>query len=243
MADASANGTDQQTTAAKQSGDPNGATQDQSVNVSCLDKDGNPVAGAEVHLFQSVSAEPTRYEHFGPFTSDEQGRAACQRAVVYDERGQFDRWAYARLPGQLVGVARSVNWKNRSPINPGFRVQLQPSRSVEGFVTLPDGFAPPQVTVRVQVLNVNTGPGDFDFQSFPRHLPFAGLDTALPEVFDKRPDAEGRIRFDDVPEHGNLYLVTVGAGLAEAQWWNENKPFDEPIRLAISKEGVLTGRV
>src|SRR6185437_3234126 len=27
------------------------------------------------------------------------------------------------------------------------------------------GFAPPQVTVRVQVMRVNTGPGNFDYQS------------------------------------------------------------------------------
>ncbi|HEV7223119.1 MAG TPA: carboxypeptidase regulatory-like domain-containing protein [Pirellulales bacterium] len=108
---------------------------------------------------------------------------------------------------------------------------------------MPDGFFPPQVTVRVQVMHVNTGPGNFDYQSFPRHLPFAGLDTALPEIFEKRPDAEGRFRFDDVPVSGSLYLDAVGAGLAEAQWWNENKPFDVPIRLDVKKEGVLNGVV
>ena len=123
-------------------------------------------------------------------------------------------------------------------INPDFRVELQPSRSVEGVVTVPDGFNPAEVTVRIQVLHVG-----LKYNSFPRHLPFAGLETALPEIFDKRPDAAGRIRFDDVPVSGSLHLVTVGPGLAEAQWLNENKVFDKAIRLAIAKEGVLTGHV
>jgi thiol-disulfide isomerase/thioredoxin/protocatechuate 3,4-dioxygenase beta subunit len=218
--------------------------QDESVVVVCLDGDGKPVAGAEVHFFQGISGKAGPYKYFGPFTSDAEGRASCPRAVFYyDQPGRFDRWAYARVPGRLVGVARSANWNKRSPVNPEFRVQLRPSTSVEGRVTVPDGFAPPQVTVRVRNLEVKTGPRPFDSQGFPRYLPFAGLDTALPEIFDKRPDADGRFRIDDVPVEGRLYLFTVGEGLGEAQWWNENKPFDAPIHLDVKKEGVLAGRV
>ncbi|HEV3339603.1 MAG TPA: carboxypeptidase regulatory-like domain-containing protein [Pirellulales bacterium] len=228
---------------ADKSGGPNGTPQDEAVTVLCVDDAGKPVVGAELHLFQAVAGEHSRYKHFGPFVSDDQGRVACPRAVPSDGRGHFDRWVYARVPGRLVGIARSANWKGRSAINAGFRVQLEPSRSVEGIVTVPDGFDVRRVTVRTQTLNVNTGPGDFDFQSFPRYLPFAGLDTALPEIFDKQPDSEGRIRFDDVPVRGSLYLLTVGEGLAEAQWRNEDKRFNEPIRLAVAREGVLAGRV
>jgi hypothetical protein len=216
---------------------------DEELTVVCVDKDGKPVTGAEVHLFQCVVGEPTRFKHFGPFESDEQGRATCQRTVVYDVQGHFDRWAYAHVTGRLVGVARSTNWKNRKPINAEFRVDLQPSRSVEGQVTVPEGFDPAQVIVHTQVLHIKTGPRPFDFQSFPRHLPFEGLDTALADVFDKRPDAQGRIRFDDVPVHGSLYLLTAAEGLGEAQWRNNNQSFDEPIRLAINKEAILTGNV
>jgi thiol-disulfide isomerase/thioredoxin len=218
-------------------------SQDQTVTILCVDREGKPVVGAEVHLFQAVVGEPSRYKPFGPFVSDDQGRVACPRAVPYDGSGHFDRWVYARLPGRLVGVARSANWKGRSAINAEFRVQLEPSRSVEGVVTVPAGFDVTQVIVRTQVLHVSTGAGDFDYESFPRHLPFAGLDTALPEIFDRRPDADGRIQFDDLPARGSLYLLTVGDGLAEAQWRNENKRFDEPIRLAVAREGVLAGRV
>lgn len=215
----------------------------QALSVSCVDKDDKPVAGAEVHLFQSVVAEPARYKHFGPFTSDDQGRITCPRAVVYDGRGHFDRWAYARVSGRLVGIARSVNWKGHSAMNSEFRVQLLPSRSVEGQVTVPEGFDVTQVTVRVRTLDVKTGEGQFDFQSFPRYLPFAGLDTALAEVFERRPDAEGHVHFDDVPMRGRLCLVTEGAGLAETQWRNEDNKFNEPIRLAAPEEGLLTGRI
>lgn len=223
--------------------DSSAAAQDQALGLLCVDANGKAVARAEVHLFQNVVGDSSRYKHFGPYTSDEQGRVTCPRAVVYDGRGHFDRWAYACVPGRLVGIARSANWKNHSVINPEFRIQLQPSRSVEGMVTVPEGVDPAEVTVRVKTLNVKTGPGNFEYQSFPRYLPFAGLDTALPAMFDKRPDAEGHIRFDDVPARGSLFLVTAGTGLAEAQWRNENNAFDEPIRLTISKEGVLTGRV
>ncbi|HVX14213.1 MAG TPA: carboxypeptidase regulatory-like domain-containing protein [Pirellulales bacterium] len=228
---------------AGESGASNAAAQDEPVTVLCVDRAGKPVVGAEVHLFQAVAGEPVRYKQFGPFVSDEKGRAACPRAVPTDGDGHFDRWAYARVPGRLVGVGRTANWKGRSRINAEFRVQLEPSRTVEGVVTVPDGFDVTRVTVHTQVLHINTGSGDFDYQSFPRHLPFAGLHTAFPEIFDKQPDAAGHVRFDDVPVQGSLYLLTVGEELAEAQWRNENKRFDEPIRLAVAKEGVLAGRV
>ena len=58
------------------------------------------------------------------------------------------------------------------------------------------------------------------------------------------PDAEGRIRFGDVPVRGYLTLLTVGDGLAEAQWWNgPDKTFDLPIELTIYKESSLSGLV
>ncbi|HWB08074.1 MAG TPA: redoxin domain-containing protein [Pirellulales bacterium] len=216
---------------------------DEVVTIFCVDDADKPVEGAEVHLFQSVVGEPSRYKQFGPFVSDAQGRVACPRPVPYDGQGHFDRWVYARVPGRLVGVGRSAKWKGRSPVDAQFRIRLQPSRSVEGAVTAPAGFDVTRVTVRTQVLHVNTGPGLFDYESFPRHLPFAGLDTALPAIFDQRPDPKGRIRFDDVPARGSLYLVAAGEGLAEAQWRNENKAFDAPIRLELAREGVLAGRV
>ena len=128
-------------------------------------------------------------------------------------------------------------------INPEGRVVMQASRSVEGQVTVPAGFDPTRVVVRVQTLQVFSGPGHLDFEGFPRYEPFRGLDTALPEIFECRPSSEGRIHFGDVPVRGLLYLVTAGDGLGEAQWRNDNKTFDQPIQLTIGEESILTGRV
>lgn len=224
--------------AAQSSSQPDEVSTSQGVSVLCVDGEGEPVAGAELHLFQAVPADH-RYKQFGPFTSDEHGRVNCPRAVFYDGRGHFDRWAYARVSGRLVGVARSANWKNRSRVNSEFRVRLEPSRSIEGLVTVPKGYDPRDVSVHVQTLDITTGP----CESLPRHLPFAGLDTALADTYDTRPDAERHFTFNDIPVRGSLCLITVAKGLAEAQWRNANNQFDTPISLKLDKEGSLSGRV
>ena len=82
-----------------------------------------------------------------------------------------------------------------------------------------------------------------NYESFPRHDQFPGLDTALPEIFECHPDSEGRIRFGDVPVPGQLTLVTAGDGLGEAQWRNDDKSFDQPIQLTIGEESFVSGRV
>ncbi len=217
------------------------------VTVNVVDAQGQPVSGAEVHLFQYAGGDQGRYVHSGPFTSDDQGRAVCAEAkftnLTRGEPGNFDRFIYARVPGRLVGVGRSSKWTGREVLNPQGRVTLEPSRSAEGRVTVPAGFDPKQVTVRVRILQVYTGPNEFDCDSFPREDGFPGLDTALAGIFECHPDAQGHVRFDDVPVRGRLYLLAVGQGLGEAQWWNPSKTFDEPIRLTMEPESVVSGRV
>jgi hypothetical protein len=213
------------------------------VSMVCVDDQGEAVVGAEIHLFQYSGGNDRRYLHFGPFTSDERGRAVCPEVVVSNELGDFDRFLYARVPGRRVGIARSAKWKTKPPYNPDAEVKLRPSQSIEGRVTIPEGFDPTEVTIRVQTLHVLTGDGDSDYESFPRSDRFRGLDTALPEVFETTPDADGRIRFDDVPKRGRLYLVTKAAGLGEAQWRNEGTSFEDPITLTIGRESLLTGVV
>ena len=111
------------------------------------------------------------------------------------------------------------------------------------MVTVPQGFDPTKVIVRVRYLHAYKGSGFFDYDSFPRQDQFPGLDSALPEIFECRPDSKGRIRFGDIPVAGQLTLVTAGDGLAEAQWTNENRTFDQPIQLAIAEESFVSGRV
>jgi beta-lactamase regulating signal transducer with metallopeptidase domain len=217
------------------------------VSVLCVDAEGNPVEGAEVHLFQYLGKERgARYLHFGPLKSDVEGKVLFSRALFSNSHGNFDRWVYARVPGKLVGAGRSARWiSRRSIINPDARVKMMPSRSVEGTVTVPVGLDPKNVNVSVRTMHITTGDGDFEYQSFPREIHFRGLDTSLPGIFECRPDLEGRIRFDDVPVRGRLYLVTFGQGLGEAQWRNDgnSRSFDEPIDITIEKERRLFGRV
>ena len=87
------------------------------------------------------------------------GSASFGEAIT-DKDGHFDRFLYARVPGRLVGVSRSAKWKGEKQINPDLRVVLQPSRPVEGQVTVPPGFNPAEVTVHVRTLHVVNGPGD-----------------------------------------------------------------------------------
>jgi beta-lactamase regulating signal transducer with metallopeptidase domain len=216
------------------------------VVVSCVDSDGKPVPGAEVYLFQFAGpAEGGRFVQTGPFTTDAGGRAECSEATLYDG-DKYDRWFYARVPGSLVGAGRSAKWMNRAAFNTEGKVILQPSRTVEGRVIVPAGFDPTKVNVSVRTMAIMTGDRPFDFQTFTREDQFPGLDTALPGIFESRPDADGQIRFSDVPERGRLYLVTRGTGLAEAQWSNyRNKDgqFPDPIFLDIREESLLTGRI
>jgi len=211
------------------------------VRMRCVDAEGKPVAGAEIHLFQ-YDGKAEQYASAGPFQSDAEGKAICDTLLFSNDAGNYDRWIYARIPGRLVGAARSVKWTNQKPFNVEGEVRLFPSRKVEGKVAVPEGFDCRKVTVRVMTMHIATGPQDFDYQSFTREDSFAGLDSALPEVFEHHPDAEGRIEFDDVPVKGQLYLVTVGKGLAEAQWRNEGQVFDRPIELALGRECVVSGR-
>ncbi len=220
-------------------------TADVGVAIRCVDNDDNPIEGAEIHLFQynGEKGEDRQYVHFGPFTSDSQGRASCDQTLFSNDKGNYDRWIYARVRGRTVGLARCSKWTNRSAINPDGRVVMQPSCSVIGQVTVPDGFDPSTLTVHVQVMHVYTGSGMFDYESLPRHARFPGLDQALPEIFDRQPDKDGRVHLEDIPQQGRLYLVTDGPGLAQAQWKNEDRTFDKPIELTVAKEGVLTGNV
>ena len=138
----------------------------QPLTVLCVDADGKPIAGAEVHLYQREGEDDGRYVHSGPFTSDAEGRAVGARAIFSNGLGNLDRWIYARVPGRLVGVARSTKWTNRASSNPEPRVVLQTSRSIEGKVKVPPGFDLTKVVVRVHYLQVYHGPGVFELRVF-----------------------------------------------------------------------------
>lgn len=217
------------------------------VEVFCVGTDGNPIGGAEVYLFQQYKGEDgqAQYESSGPVESDARGRAVFSPAIFSGPLGNFDRWVYARVPGKLVGVSRSTRWIGRGITNPNAQTTMVPSRSVEGTVSVPEGFDPRGVTVSVRVMHVATGDGDDEYQGFPRDQAFRGLDIALPDIFECRPKSDGTIRLDDVPVSGRLRLITSGKGLGEAQWGNDwkRRSFDMPIDIAVEEERKILGRV
>ncbi len=220
------------------------------VSIQCIDSEKQPVAGAEVYLFQS-DGKTMVYKSFGPLKSDADGKLVCDSALyqtedpgeVLTKTGNYDRWIYARVPGRLVGVARSSRWKHLVEFNAEGIVTLEPSRSLEGQVTVPEGFDVTQVKVIVRRLHVSIGSDYVNFQLFPRDTSFPGLDTALPDIFERHPDAEGKLRFDDVPVRGSLYVITTATGLGEAQWSNEDQQFGRPIEIKVPQECRLSGRV
>src|SRR5258708_38782022 len=63
--------------------------QAKTVKMVCVDAQSQPVAGAEVYLFQ-YDGTAKRYQQFGPFKSDEKGKAVCAEAVFSNEVGNFD---------------------------------------------------------------------------------------------------------------------------------------------------------
>jgi outer membrane protein assembly factor BamB/beta-lactamase regulating signal transducer with metallopeptidase domain len=215
----------------------------QHLSALCVDSKGQPVRGAELHFFQFTGGDDGRYLHFGPFASDEKGHVSSPEPLIKNDAGNHDLWIYARIPGRLVGVGRSAQWRHDPPQNPQGRVVLYPSRSVEGKVSVPAGFDPTRVLVRVRTMQIFRGSGDFDFQAFPREDNFTGLDTALPDIFECHPDAKGQFHFSEVPIHGRLYLAATADGLGEGQWWNPNKTFDEPIAIAMQREALASGRI
>jgi hypothetical protein len=85
-------------------------------------------------------------------------------------------------------------------------------------VTVPTGFDPTKVAVQVRTLHIFTGTGELEYQSFPRHDGFPGLDTALTKIFECRPDSGGRIRLGDqfrLPSgSARLYFTSLPDGFA-----------------------------
>lgn len=215
------------------------ATVPNSILVRCVDEKNDPVAGAEVYVFQH---DGKRYQQFGPFKSDDKGQVANVPEMSNDDLGSLDRWIYARVPGRLVGATASARNGNEDVFNAGGRVEMWPSRTVSGSLNVPTGFDATKVTIQIQSLIFAMDQDGQPRGSFARIL-YPGLKDVLPTIFDFQPDAKGHFQLNDVPINGQLFLTTVGKGLGEAQWKNEGTSFGDPIQLAVKREALLTGVV
>ncbi len=213
------------------------------VCVRCVAEDGRPVQSAQVWLFQGAPRPDGRshYRQFGPFTTDEQGDVAFAASLTYGG-GRFDRWVYARVAGKLVGVGRSLGGPEDA--NGPIEVSMCPSRNVRGRVSVPDGTDPTTVTVRVNSFTISKA--GMPYVSFPRGPLFPGIDTALPEFFDRAPDAAGDFEFTDLPDGARIYLIAEGQGLGQAQYANIGMGVTEipdVVEITMWSESVLSGVV
>jgi hypothetical protein len=213
------------------------------ITVTCVDTEGKPVAGAEVHVFQYRGVPgPNSYEVHGPILTDANGTATA--GVALDrEGGKFDRWFYARVPGKLVGGTRWFHIDPKAPPPPAPSVRLEPSRELHGVVHVPNGFDVRSVRVRTLSLSARTADGGYG-TSFPREHSFDGLRNSLPERFDAAVDVDGRFTLRDLPPLPLVYLEAVSPGLAQAQWFNALLPerrIPDLVEMRLVRESTLVG--
>ncbi|MDZ4821029.1 MAG: carboxypeptidase regulatory-like domain-containing protein, partial [Planctomycetota bacterium] len=72
--------------------------------------------------------------------------------------------------------------------------------------------------------------------------------SKLPQVFQFRPDATGKITINDVPAYGYMELIATAPGLAVARWSNHRgdhvgDTFDRAIDILMKPESIISGRV
>ncbi len=216
------------------------------VTVTCVDGDGKPVAGAEVHVFQHRKglAGAASYEHSGPHATGADGVATTAIALDYDG-GRFDRWLYARVPGKLVAAARWLRFDATAPADPAPVLRLEPSRALRGTVTVPDGVDASTVRVRTLSLSALDDADPFG-HAFPREHSFAGLSNSLPDRFDAQVAADGSFELRDLPPRPLLYVAAEGPGLAQAQWFNALLPgrqLPDALVIPMSPEAVIVATV
>jgi hypothetical protein len=216
----------------------------QRIVVRCLAADGQPVAGALVHVFQQVrTPDGERLQGAGPFTTGDAGTARTVVATTLDG-GRFDRWVHAVVPGRLVGGNRVLS-SSRPPDPNTIDVRLLPSRSLHGQVHVPEGAQVEAIRVRVAALTRIDGDRLFG-AVFPAQYSIAGLEDSLPRHFEAAVGADGTFALHDLPLTPLLHLVVQGPGLAQAQWSNALVPdrtVPETLEFALRPEGELAGCV
>ncbi len=216
---------------------------ERSFAVRCVDEAGSPVPDATVHVVE-VSRETDRSELrsavFGPFTTDEHGRAYAEDVLPRAPAGRsVFLAAYARFEDRLAGVGdASSEGENRMD---SIEILLVEVARVEGTVEVPAGFDPRDVTVRLLSLSRKTDPRQPSFEgaSFSR---YGETRSVLSEQFDVQPDGNGRFVFRGLPSMSTIYLAAEGDGLGQAQFMGEEPRRLRDIVLRLDAEAVITGR-
>ena len=215
------------------------------VVVQCTDADNNPIAGAEIYVWQWrwLPDGTGDVDQSGPYASDEAGCAETIKPLTYSG-GRFDHWAYARVPGRLVGAVRAMHVTGAKVSDP-ISVTLLPSREIHGKVTVPDGFAPQTVTIRTLGLSGILN-GNVWAQTFPRQSGITALSDSLPHLFDTKVAADGTFTLKDMPAKALMYLAAEGQGLGQAQWFNalrKGREIPEVLEIELHPESAVSGIV
>ncbi len=218
------------------------------LRLHCVDEAGKPVEGAEVYyvrgqragrpMVQDNHPEDTRQEPLGPVLTDAEGSIEVPALNESGERYTRFAMAYARVKDKLVGV-----W-NHSPEarkDPGWdTVVMVKSTHIGGVVTVPAGFDPAKVTVKVLSLRIQTGDIGYGvgFEASEKYRP-----PLWPELFSTSPARDGAFGLADIPGGQSCYLEFTAPGLGEAQYYRFKPGSDDPISVEMFPEATISGTV
>jgi len=214
----------------------------ESCRIDCVDKNGNPITGAEVYLVQMsadsfpVDPEDLKVSTFGPVQTDATGIA--QFEVVPLAGGYFQRSVYARAPGKSVGVGMQARIPGTTDIYGSSQIVMVASKDLRGHVSLPAGCNP--ANTRVRVLGVRTEDGRSPHGAvFDRHSEWT--ENLWPELFETTPDSQGDFTIENAPVEGMIYLAAEGPGLGQAQFHTADVAGTQLVSMTMLPESAIEG--
>jgi beta-lactamase regulating signal transducer with metallopeptidase domain len=212
------------------------------LTIVCVDADGNPVPGAEVYLVENVY-RPAQTNVVGPAKADDMSVVRFPGiSKVHEDRG-WARHVYARLPGRMAGVGEhsyTPGWSHELPEDP-FKVRLAEIGEVRGSISVPKGFLPQDVTIRLLGMQVPGLKIPARYSSFTPHDVAKPNKRFWPETFERQADREGRFVFKNIPAGARVYLAAEGPGLGQAQFMSNNPMELRQISMVVAPEGVIEG--
>jgi RNA polymerase sigma factor (sigma-70 family) len=223
---------------------PTSAPARMSVDVLVADANNEPVAGAQVYLFQqNYSEERTtvvpEVAPVGPVTSDANGLAQFNDLEALSRgRGWYQLFA-ARVPGKDIGMTYRSGGDG-APIDPPagpVRIAMSPTKAISGQISAPPGLS-------AEGVKVTTLFAQFDSGNDRRQLWFvddiAKFRRIWPELFTATADASGHFTLNDMPSATVMTFVARGGGLGEkqSQFIAANAA---PLSISMAPEGIIRG--
>jgi len=219
------------------------------IRLQCVSYSGDPIAGAEVYVFQKRTAptgtgwaldpakRPSRTA--GPLISDAEGYVQFT-AFGASDVADVQRYAYASGPGESVGGwFESTNVEHRRN-NQAKLIYMCETESVSGRVTIPMNVD--IATVRVEVMTVELPRPDESFGTlFGRYL--IGDPTIFPKLLTPTIDGMGNFEITGMPAECSYTVRAYAPGLGERQKRVLNSQQVDFVELDLKPEGVIEGTV